>query len=392
MGRKSTRIIASVIAGVLAFLLVFALVAEIFVFARADAAETVSGLNSKLSSHDSQKKKIQKELNAINAKKKSTMTKKNAIDKQIDITQQEVDTINELIGALDVKIKTCSEELSAAQEKEKTEYEQFLKRVRIMEEEGSASMLGIILSADSFSDMLTRTEVIGSIVEGDKKLMKELSGLRENIEKKKAELDSAREQQASAKKELVNKKSSLTSQYNQANSLLKELNSEASEYEKAYQEAERAQEQARNELKKLLSKSGSQTKYVGGAMYWPSVATYITSPYGTRRDPITKKTRMHTGIDIGAKQGTNIFAANSGTVIVAGWSSKGYGNYVVIDHGGGTSTLYAHMSKIKVSKGAKVTRGQVVGLIGSTGYSTGPHLHFEVLINGNHTNPMQYFK
>ncbi len=392
MGKKGVRIIASVIAVVLAFMLVFALVAEVFVYTKADAAETVSSLNSKLSNLDSQKQKIQKELNAINSKKKSTMTKKNAIDKQIDITQQEVDTINELITALDAQVKTCGEELAAAQAKETTEYEQFLKRVRIMEEEGSASVLGVILSADSFSDMVTRTEVMGDIVEGDKKLMRELSALRADIEKKKAEIDNARNAQVDAKKNLESKKNSLTKQYNEANSLLKELNSEASEYEKAYNEAERAQEQARAELKKLMSNSGQQTTYVGGKLYWPSVATYITSPYGTRNDPITKKKSMHTGIDIGAKNGTNVFAANSGTVIVAGWSSKGYGNYVVIDHGGGTSTLYAHMSKIKVTKGQKVTRGQVVGLVGSTGYSTGPHLHFEVLINGDHTNPMPYFK
>ena len=318
------------------------------------------------------------------------MTKKAALDQQIDVTEKEVDTINDLISALDKQVADVAAELSAAQAEEQKQTDDFLKRVRIMEEEGSASMLGIILAADSFSDMLTRTELIGSVVEGDKKLVEALAATRAEIASKKATLDAARAEQATAKKNLVAKQNSLESQYKDANALLKSLNTSATEYEKAFNEAERAMDAARASLQKLLSKSGS-SKYVGGEFRWPTKATRITSAYGTRKDPITRKTSMHTGIDIGASMGSEIYAANSGTVVVAGWSSKGYGNYVVIDHGGGKSTLYAHMSKIKTSKGAKVTKGSVIGLVGSTGYSTGPHLHFEILINGKHTNPMNYF-
>lgn len=393
MSTKTVRIIASVIAGFLAFALIFALVAEIAVNSHADAASTVSSLNRKLSSLDAQKKKIKKELTAIKQKKQSTMTKKAAIDEQIGVTQEEISTINELISALDVQINTVNSELKTAQEREQKEFEDFLSRVRTMEEDGTASMLGVILSADSFSDMMTRTEIIGSIVESDKELMNKLANTRKEIQSKKAELDAARAQQASAKSNLQSKQSSLRSQYNEATQLINSLNMEVSEYEKAFNEAERAQEQAKAELKKLLAKSGSSsTKYVGGDFRWPTAATLITSQYGWRTDPISKKRNMHTGVDIGAKKGASIYAANSGTVIVAGWSSKGYGNYVVIDHGGGKSTLYAHMSAIKTTKGAKVAKGDVIGLVGSTGWSTGPHLHFEILINGNHTNPMNYFK
>ena len=383
---------ASVIAGVLAFALIFGFVAEIAVNSTADAASTVSSLNNKLSNLDAKKKKIQKELNAIKTKKQSTMTKKAALDEQIDVTRAEISTINELISALDVQVNTVNSELSAAEAREKQEFEDFLSRVRTMEEDGTASMLGVILSADSFSELMTRTEIIGSIVESDKELMNKLANTRKEIQSKKAELDSARAQQAAAKSSLQSKQNSLTSQYDEATKLINSLNMEASEYEKAFNEAERAQEQAKAELKKLLAKSGSSnTKYVGGDFRWPTAATLITSKYGWRTDPISKKRNMHTGVDIGAKKGASIYAANSGTVIVAGWSSKGYGNYVVIDHGGGKSTLYAHMSAIKTKKGAKVAKGDVIGLVGSTGWSTGPHLHFEILINGNHTNPMNYF-
>ncbi|MBR3848416.1 MAG: peptidoglycan DD-metalloendopeptidase family protein [Oscillospiraceae bacterium] len=393
MKRNTVRIISALVAVALVFTFVFAFISEIVVNTHADAANTVSSLNSRLSKLANEKTKIQKELKTIESKKQSTMTKKAALDRQIDVTEREVDTINELITALDSEIATVSSELDSAKAKEAQETDDFLRRVRIMEEEGSASMLGIILDADSFSDMITRTELIGDVVEGDKKLMHTLAETRADIEAKKASLDQSRASQAAAKKELVSKQNSLQSQYNSANNLIKSLNKEAAEYEKAFNEAERAQEQAKAELKRLLASSGSNnTAYVGGDFRWPTKATYITSYYGTRKDPITKKTSMHTGIDIGAGMGSNIYAANSGTVIVAGWSSKGYGNYVVIDHGGGKSTLYAHMSKIKTTKGAKVAQGDVIGLVGSTGWSTGPHLHFEILINGNHTNPMNYFK
>lgn len=393
MSKKATRIISALIAGILVFTLILAFVSEIVYNSHAGAAQTVSSLNSKLSSLDKEKTKIQKELKQIESQKKSTMTKKAALDKQISVTEQEVETINELISALDVQLKTVTDELSEAQAKENKENDDFLKRLRIMEEEGSVSMLGVILSADSFSDMLARTELISDIVEGDKKLMRALAETRADIEAKKAKIDETRAQQAQAKANLTSKQKSLETQYANANNLLKSLNMEAKEYEKALNEAEKAQEKAKAELKKLLASSGSSSStYVGGDFRWPTKATYITSYYGSRKDPITKKSSMHTGIDIGAGMGSNIYAANSGTVIVAGWSSKGYGNYVVIDHGGGKSTLYAHMSKIKTTKGAKVAKGDVIGLVGSTGWSTGPHLHFEILINGNHTNPMNYFK
>ena len=116
----------------------------------------------------------------------------------------------------------------------------------------------------------------------------------------------------------------------------------------------------------------------------------IGSPYGYRIHPITGKRKMHTGVDIGGAYGADIVAASSGTVIIAGYNAGGYGNYLVVDHGGGVTTLYAHASMLCVSKGQQVSRGQVIAKVGSTGMSTGPHLHFEVLINGAHTNPMNY--
>ena len=223
MSQKTVRIISAIIAGVIAFTLVFALVAEIAIYGKASAAQTVSSLNKQLTNLQNEKAKIQKELKAIEAKKQSTMTKKAALDQQIDVTEREIDTINSLIKALDVQIAEAAAELAAAEAEEREQTEAFLTRVRVMEEEGTPSMIGIILSADSFSDMITRTELIGSIVEGDKKLLAQIAETRSKIAEKKAVLDNSRAEQANAKRTLVDRQNSLESQYKEANTLIKSL-------------------------------------------------------------------------------------------------------------------------------------------------------------------------
>jgi len=162
-------------------------------------------------------------------------------------------------------------------------------------------------------------------------------------------------------------------------------------YEKALDEMEEAQ----RKLNKMIAELQAKQKkgYMGTATFaWPTPGyTRITSPYGWRIHPIYKTRRMHTGIDIGAPAGSNIVAATHGEVIYADWLG-GYGKTVVLDHGGGISTMYAHTSVILVEVGQKVRKGQVIAKVGSTGVSTGPHLHFEVKINGNHTDPWKYFE
>ena len=172
--------------------------------------------------------------------------------------------------------------------------------------------------------------------------------------------------------------------------LVDSIKADIASFEKALKAQEAAEAAAREEIRRLTQ--GSSGTYSGGTFAWPSVSTYITSPYGTRVHPVTGKVKTHTGIDIGAGMGTNIFAAADGTVLISGWNTGGYGNYVVIDHGGGLTTLYAHCSSLLVSAGQKVTRGQVIAKCGSTGMSTGPHLHFEVLKNGAHTDPYAYLR
>ena len=171
-------------------------------------------------------------------------------------------------------------------------------------------------------------------------------------------------------------------------SILDESKVQIAELEKRYKEYE---ELDRRERAAAAAKMNKNAKYTGGDFAWPTPSCYIiTSPFGNRFHRVLKKNRFHAGVDIGASYGANIVAANSGTVIVSKFNSS-YGNYIVVDHGGGIATLYAHGSQRLVSEGAKVNKGDVIMKVGNTGLSSGPHLHFEVIINGQNVDPMSYY-
>ncbi|MBE6915907.1 MAG: hypothetical protein E7471_04660 [Ruminococcaceae bacterium] len=394
MKQKHIRIVASVIAIVLALLLILPFVLDIFLSTQASAANTVNSLNQKLDDLEKKQADLQKKIKNIDQQQKSVQEKKAALDEKIKLTNSEISAINELISALDAEIAQNQAEIDALQADVDQKYNLFKERVRVMEEEGSVSYLSVVLSADSFASMLSRAEIINNIIDHDKKLIDGVKAAKAKIEEQQAKVEADKKVQTDAKAKLDTKKKSLQGQKSEANQLLTTLNTQEEAYKKAYNEAEKAMNSAKSELKKLLgtSSSSSSSTYTSIKFTWPTPGySRITSPYGTRMDPIFKTKKMHTGVDIGAPMGASIVAAAAGKVVVAGWSSKGYGNYVVIQHEGSFSTLYAHMSKILVKKGQTVSKGTAIGKVGSTGYSTGPHLHFEVLINGDDVNPMKYY-
>lgn len=397
MKQKQIRIVAAIIAIVLAVLMILPFVLDIALMSRATAASSVSSLNNKLDSLEKQQADLQKKINNVQSQKKSAQEQKELLDKKIALTNEEISTISSLISTLNSEIAQTQSEIDALQKDVDQKYDLFKQRIRVMEEEGDVSYLSVVLSAGSFASMLSRAEVINSIIDHDKRLIDEVKAAKAKIEEQKAKIEADKQTQLSAKAKLDAKKATLKGQRSEANQLLSNLSTKESEYKKAYNEAEKAMQSTKSELKKLLgsSSSGSSSKnvYTSIKFAWPTPGySRITSPYGSRMDPIFKTRKMHTGVDIGAPMSATIVAAASGTVVVAGWSSRGYGNYVVIQHDGTFSTLYAHMSKILCKKGQKVSKGDTIGKVGSTGYSTGAHLHFEVLVNGDDVNPMQYYR
>lgn len=356
---------------------------------------------------------IKQQINETKQKKEANMAVKEEIDREVTELQKKIDVLVADIDESNKKIAKKTEELNIAQENCDKQYDAYCARAEILLDRGSVSYLEIIIKADSFSDFITRLTLIREITEYDNNRLKELKAYVAEVEELKKELEKENEKLVSLKKDEDSKMSVLAQKQAESQAIIDKLSGDIDSFESALAAQERAESAARAEIARLVaaaeaaarqksqasaksssssSSSSSSAASTGGAMAWPSASTRISSPYGTRVHPVTGKIKTHAGLDIDAAHGTNVYAAQSGTVIVAGWNSGGYGNYVVIDHGGGLSTLYAHCSSLNVSTGQSVSKGQVIAKCGSTGLSTGPHVHFEVLRNGSHTDPMAYLR
>lgn len=263
------------------------------------------------------------------------------------------------------------------------------ERLRAMYKNGEVGYLEIILGSESLGDLLSNMDMIQLIYEQDADMLAQLKSQYAAIEDKKQALETAKVNLENKKQSVVAQQQALETDKKEAVAIRQQVQADTKALEALEDEL---LAQANQISAAIRAASSSGTVYSGGAMAWPVPSSgRITSQYGNRIHPITKTKKMHTGLDIGAPTGSKIVAANDGTVIMSGWNG-GYGNAVVIDHGGGITTLYGHNSKLMVSVGQKVTRGQQIAACGSTGNSTGPHCHFEVRINGKYTDPSPYLK
>jgi len=383
---------------ILAVVLALLLIVPLLINACQSFAVTRSDVNELEDQADElaeQRNEIEDKIQELDAQSDSMLETKAALDERIEITSQQIDTANELLAAFDGQIEQKKAELAQAEAAEQAELELYLKRVRAMEESGTVSYIGILFQADSFSDLLSRAEIIEEIIEYDQGVMENLAYQHKLVEEAKASLEEDRQKQQQVKDGLEKTKAELDQQRAEAQAMINQIEANTAELESAYAEVEaeeaRVQQQISDMLAELARQNSQSGTYVGGEYTWPLPGHYnITSHFGMRMHPTLKVYKMHTGIDISAPKGTEIVAANAGTVIKAAYSSA-YGNYVVINHGGGQATLYAHMSKILVSADQYVDKGETIGKVGSTGYSTGNHLHFEIIINGEQKNPEDYF-
>jgi murein DD-endopeptidase MepM/ murein hydrolase activator NlpD len=315
----------------------------------------------------------------------------NYLDLQVSELQKEIDQLDSEIADTEKKLTEEGVRLDEAI-KRVEERDKLLKtRVRAMYENGDVTYLEVLLDSDSIGDFLSRKEMMEKIVDSDKAILEQNIKDKEEIAARKAEIE-----------KLL---AALEDKYEKANEMKEQLEAAMKEKSVAVaaleQEEEaivREKERLDEELKKFaaeiskIDRELSKLKWNGGKLAWPVPDSHnITSRFGTRVHPIKKTRHTHSGIDISAKQGTDIIAAESGKVILAS-TYGGYGNTVMISHGGGLVTLYAHIRHggIKVKEGQEVKRGQKIAEVGSTGLSTGPHLHFSVLVDGKYVDPMKY--
>ncbi len=335
----------------------------------------------------------QEALNKINKSKKekqAIMAKKDVIDHEIDLIQSELDAIDAIISDADQKIADADKQIADYEQKIEDNDQAFRQRLRAMDENNSASYVDILFESKSFADFFARLETIREITEHDQSIINEMMSLKQGVEEIRKEQVIKRDEQLEARSLVNDKKKVLDAKMREQNAIISQINNDIALQEKIHAEASRLEQQLKDSIAPSLSKSSS-SKYTGGKFVFPAPSmSYVSSQYGYRTHPVTGvKYKFHSGMDLAAPQGSNILAAEAGTVRMAGWNG-GYGYCVIIDHGGGVATLYGHSSKLLVSAGQSVSRGQIIAKVGSTGVSTGPHLHFEVLINGATTNPAPY--
>ncbi len=376
----------------------FAIVGATFFFYPAEtqtyssADSTVQKLEDDIKALEKKQKELLNKINSSKNEANQVSQTKTYLDNLVNTLESKISTANDLIEALDLKIEETNEEIKTREAEIKKTSDKFIDRLRMAHEDGSASYLEMLLEAESISDFLSRMERVNAMLEYDKTLKANYLAEKETLEKEKANLTLSIELQQETLTNLEKDKKDAEKQSSQAASYYQQLQSNTAAYQAEYNKAKAEEDKLDAELTKYLKSLQEQNASqvtAKGEYQWPLPVGkgYISCTYGGR-DP---GGRPHYALDVAVGYGTPIYAANDGTVIQATWHYS-YGYYVVIDHGNGMSTLYAHCSSLNVSAGQQVEKGQPIGGVGSTGYSTGNHLHFEVRKGGIKTNPLGYVK
>ena len=352
-------------------------------------AEELNTLQEEQQTLQNQIKDASGELEEIQNDLSENLQQVQKLDEKISTSQTELDELNGKIINLQNDINEVESKLVLAEENYNKQKKIVEQRLVTIYESSDIQYLDVILTSRSISDFLSNYFIISELASYDADMLELLENQKKEIELSKEKLDKNREELATIKanqtktaKILENTKIVRENFIAKLSDEEKKIQADIDEYNKRYEEIN---------LEILnLALQGIDTKYIGGTLEWPVPGyTRITSKFGMRDHPITGVYKLHTGVDISAPMGANFIAANDGIVTKASYNSA-YGNMVIVDHGGGVSTLYAHGSEILVQVGQTVKRGEAVLKVGSTGYSTGPHAHFEVRLNGVVTDPIPY--
>ena len=342
-----------------------------------------------------ERESMQADIDALKNEQAGILEQKRALDEQNEVYRQELELIEEQVSLYTRLVDEKAAELEEATAAEEEQLATYKQHVRAMEENGKYTYLSIIFGSRSLSELMSNLDMIGEIMEADKRIYDQYTAAREKAEEIKAEYEVTLEQLSEKQDEYEAEKVELEAKITEASAMIEQLEAEISTNYDLYLEV-LAQEEAlesdiQNKIAELERQEAASSITSTGSYIWPLPGYSPGSAYGWRMHPIFNEMRFHAGEDIGAPSGTPILAADSGVASVYPDNGNGYGNYIMINHGGGRVTLYAHMSAFAISGGATVTQGQVIGYVGSTGNSTGPHLHFEVRVNGATTDPKQYF-
>lgn len=384
------------------------------------AQATKSGLSdakNKKTALEAEKKKTEQELKNLEGLKSDTTAYVKKLDSSLESIGNELSKLNDDIDAKEKQIDTTKQELSEAKETEKSQYESMKLRIKYMYEKGDSTYVDLLMEAGSLSELLSKAEYITKISSYDRQKLDEYAATKEKIAEKEKALEEEHAEllnlqneteakQASVEKllaakqtELQNYETKIASAEGQISEYAKSIEAQENQIKSIEAEIKRKEEEARKKAEEEKKKAAAANKAaqtyktvsLGDISFtWPCPASgRITSGFGGRKSPTKGASSNHQGIDISAPTGTSIVAAAAGEVVIATYSSSA-GNYVMISHGGGVYTVYMHASSLLVSQGQSVKNGQTIAKVGSTGYSTGSHLHFGVRVNGSYVNPTKY--
>ena len=351
--------------------------------AEQEKAAQMAALEQKKKEQADKLKELEKQIADAKKKKEDVMATKNLLDQRNQLLLEQIDDTQG-------QIQHAADEITRYEELEDLQYELFCEQVRSEEERGSLSYLSVLFKATSMADLLNRMEFVNEVAEYNKSLIAAIQETRANIAAEKAAMEEHERQLGEQQDELETK-------LNETTALMEEYAADQKALEQIYAAEEKAAKEIAAEIDRLIAESDVVPSNEG--FIWPvNTSKKISSPIGSRVAPGGFGSTNHKGVDIcNVGFTSSVFATNSGKVILASsprqgsyYGGSGYGNYVVVDHGGGVTTLYAHLSTVSVSKGQTVSQGTVLGITGSTGASTGPHLHYEVRINGVYQDPLNY--
>ena len=350
---------------------------------------------------EKERKSAQKTLDKLETKKGQLQDYIKEIDADLNNRQKEITALSNDLAEKEDEIAQTEAQLQEAIEKSERQYAAMKERIKFVYENGNQSYIELILKAKSFSDFLNRAELVSQVYEYDKNMLLSYEELQKTIAATKEQLEADRKSietmQANAeyeKKQLQIVADAKEAQMKQYETDIEGMEEKIKEYDREIKEQNAIIKQLEEQVKKqkAAQAGAAAPKYTGGKFTWPCPSsTRITDEFGMRMHPTLHVMKMHDGIDIGAAYGSDIVAAYEGTVVAAAYNSS-MGNYVMIDHGGELYTIYMHCSSLNTSVGAKVKAGQSIAKVGSTGRSTGNHLHFGVRLNGSYVSPWNYLK